>query len=96
VPAFSVSSEAENDLDEITEFTIAEWGLHQAEVYLRRLEEGFQLLTEHPSIGRSADFLRSGLRRFEIGRHVVFYTMSQRNVLKVRVLHESMMPSNYL
>ena len=96
VPVYSVSVQAENDLDEITEFTLKNWGPHQADLYLTRLEEAFQLLAENPAIGREADLLRKHLRRFEIGKHVVFYMPGRDGILIVRVLHESMLPSNYL
>jgi toxin ParE1/3/4 len=93
--AFAVSVQAENDLDEIVGFTLTTWGPHQADIYLTRLEDGFQLLAEHPAVGRPVDSLRKGLRRFEIGRHVVFYMPEANGILIVRVLHESMLPGNY-
>jgi toxin ParE1/3/4 len=63
---------------------------------LAKLEDGFMLLARNRSIGRATGSLQSGLRRFEIGEHVVFYLAETGGVLIVRVLHERMMPGRYL
>lgn len=91
-----ISTEAEGDIDQIVAYTIQTWGWRQADRYLGRLEDGFELLGRNPSIGRSCDSIKAGLRRFEIGRHVIFYLPEPDGVLIVRVLHETMLPSRYL
>lgn len=91
-----VSVEAEDDLDQTAAYTCATWGWRQTEKYLSKLEDCFDLLAGSPSIGRPCDSIRAGLRRFEIGRHVVFYLPEPQGVLVVRVLHEQMLPTNYL
>ena len=92
----SISVEAANDLEQIANFTTATWGWRQTDKYLARLEDGFALLASNPPIGRTCDELLQGLRRFEIGRHVVFYFSKGDGVLIVRVLHEQMLPTQYL
>ena len=72
------------------------WGWRQTDKYLSKLEEGFNLLSENPFIGRTCDSIRPGLRRFEIGSHVVFYLPEDEGVFVVRVLHDQMLPTNYL
>jgi toxin ParE1/3/4 len=88
-----VSVEAEEDVDLIAAYTTRTWGWRQANVYLARLEDGFDLLAKSPSIGRSCDSIRPGLRRFEIGKHVVFYLAQADELLIVRVLHQQMIPT---
>jgi toxin ParE1/3/4 len=96
VVSFRLTIEAEKDIDGIASYTTASWGWRQAERYLTRLEAGFDLIAANPSIGRSCEVVRSRLRRFEIGHHVVFYVTEDDGVLIVRVLHERMLPTNYL
>ncbi|MGA7342547.1 MAG: type II toxin-antitoxin system RelE/ParE family toxin [Terracidiphilus sp.] len=91
-----ISSEAERDIDQIAAYTSEEWGWRRADQYLAKFEEGFDLLAKNPLIGRNSDSIRNGLRRFEISRHVVFYLISADGILVVRVLHQRMMPANYL
>jgi toxin ParE1/3/4 len=88
-----ISSEAERDIDGIASYTISTWGWRQTEQYLAKLEECFDLLGNNPAIGRNCDGIRAGLRRFEIGSHVVFYLVEAGGILVVRVLHQQMLPS---
>ena len=90
-----ISSEAEQDIDGITSHTMGTWGWRQAEQYLGKLEECFDLLGNNPAIGRNCDGIRAALRRFEIGSHVVFYLVEAGGILVVRVLHQQMLPSKY-
>jgi toxin ParE1/3/4 len=91
-----VSAEAESDIDQIAAYTTATWGWRQTDKYLAKLEECFELLAGNPSVGRTCDSIRIGLRRFEIGSHVVFYFPDKVEILIVRVLHDRMLPANYL
>lgn len=91
-----ISGEAETDIDRIADYTTSTWGWRQTNQYLAKLEDGFDLLAQNPSIGRTCDSIRAGLRRFEIGRHVVFYLPESDGVLVVRVLHQQMLPNKYV
>ena len=89
----STSPQAEADIDGITEYTKTTWGWQQADVYLAQLEGAFDHLAEHPFIGRSCDSIHLGLRRFEVGKHVVFYMSQPDGILIVRILHQQMVPT---
>src|ERR1019366_3002175 len=92
MPAYDVSAQAENDLDQIAAYTKETWGAEQTDLYLTKLETGFELLANNPLIGRKCDFLTRGLHRFELGKHVIYYFPSADGVLIVRVLHQQMLP----
>jgi toxin ParE1/3/4 len=91
-----VSSEAENDLDLIVEYTIRTWGTNQADEYLARIEDGLNLLAKNPAVGRACEAFPPGLHRFELEKHVVFYLCEPDGILVVRILHQSMVPDRYL
>jgi toxin ParE1/3/4 len=95
LPHVFISVEAADDIDEIAAYTTNTWGWRQADHYLAKLEDGLDLLARNPSIGRSSDSIEAGLRRFEIGKHVVFYLPEPDGILVVRVLHQRMLPGNY-
>jgi len=95
MPEFRISVEAENDIDQIVAYTVTTWSWRQADLYLAKLEDGFQLLASHSSIGGACEVLQAGLRKFEIGSHVVFYLPEPDGVLIVRVLHQRMLPTNF-
>ena len=90
------SVEAETDIDEIAAFSARTFGWRQADIYLRRLEECLELLAENPSVGRECAWVKAGMRRFEIGRHTIFYLPEPKGILIARILHQQMLPTNYL
>jgi toxin ParE1/3/4 len=91
VAAVRFSRSAKADLLRIGTYTLETWGAVQAGRYLRDLEECAKMLATHSSLGRACDWIRPGLRRFEKGRHVVFYRLELHGVLISRILHQSML-----
>jgi toxin ParE1/3/4 len=87
-----VSNQADADLDQIADFTTRTWGWRQTDQYLAKLEDGFALLAQAPSIGRSCEFILPGLKRFEVGKHVIFYSVEHETLWILRVLHQQMIP----
>jgi len=85
-----LSARAENDLADIADYTIAEFGIPQARKYRDQFGACFASLVDNPYLGRSAEELVPGLRRIRQQAHVVFYLPSDDAVLIVRVLHHSM------
>jgi toxin ParE1/3/4 len=50
------------------------------------------MLADNHGLGRGCDEIRSGLRRIESGRHVVFYREQAGGILVSRILHQRMLP----
>lgn len=91
-----LSVESEHDLEAITAYTLEKWGMHQASQYLAKFEGAFDLILKTPLIGRLCNDLRPGLRRFQVGSHIVFYFAEQDGIFVLRVLHQSMLPDHYI
>ena len=87
---YSLSQTAAADVDGIYEYTIINFGLDQARAYLSGMHGRMETLAEHPLVGRNADELAPGLRRFEYESHIIFYVVKTNGVHIVRVLHQSM------
>jgi toxin ParE1/3/4 len=96
VSAIRISVEAQNDIEEIAIYSTRTWGWRQTDLYLERIGECVDLIAANPSIGRACDKVRSGLRRFEIGSHVLFYAAEANGILLVRVLHQRMLPTEHI
>ena len=79
----------------IIRYTVDRWSAEQAARYSSDLRECFQQLAESPGIGRPCDFISPGLRRFERGKHVVFYCTVTGGIRIVRVLHQRMLPTKW-
>lgn len=87
---YRLSRRAASDLEAIAEFTIRRFGIEQARRYRDDLKDCFENLARNPQLGRRAEQLAKGLRRFEHGSHIVFYAPADRGLLIVRVLHYRM------
>lgn len=61
---YRLSRLAASDLEEIAEYTIEYFGIEQARHYRDGLKECFIQLANNPEIGRKAEQLTLGLRRF--------------------------------
>lgn len=77
-----------SDLAEIWDY-LADDGESRADAFLAMMDGKFQLLSEHPTLGRRREELAPGLRSFPIGRYVIFYLPFPYGVDIVRVLHGS-------
>ncbi|MBI1287849.1 MAG: hypothetical protein GC178_09740 [Flavobacteriales bacterium] len=88
--AYRLSVAAATDLEDIFEYGIFQFGLAQAKSYVQAMEQHFLVLSDHIGLGRGADELSKGLKRFTYGSHVIFYMAIPDGVLVVRVLHQSM------
>ena len=87
---YRLTLRAEADLAGIAQYTIESFGIEQARRYRDQLEGCFKSLSGNPRLGRSAELLAPGLRRFEHRSHTVFYTEDVYGVLIVRILHAGM------
>jgi toxin ParE1/3/4 len=96
VAKFRFSRRAETDLLSIGEYTLRKWGEAQAARYLGKLEDCCQMLARNPALGRLCEHIRPGLRRFEHGRHVLFYRQEPRGILISRILHQRMLPERHV
>ena len=87
---YRLSRRAATDLEDIADYTIKQFGVEQARVYRDSLKSCFQRLANNPKVGRKAEQLAHGLRRFEHQAHIVFYTVDDDELYVVRVLHSRM------
>jgi toxin ParE1/3/4 len=90
VGSYTLSGEADADIENIAEDPLRQWGLAQAEKYVLGLHETFMMLVEFPDLGRDASDIRPGYRKIESASHSVFYKRTEDGVLIVRVLHQRM------
>jgi toxin ParE1/3/4 len=77
---------ARADLSDIWQF-IAEDSDDQADAFIDLIDQKFELLAQQSGLGRRREELAEGLRRFPVGRYVIFYLLIPGGVQIVRVLH---------
>jgi toxin ParE1/3/4 len=88
---YVLSPAARADLEQIWDYTCAEWGEDQAERYVRDIQRGIELVVVNPLMGRSCDEVRAGYRRHSVRSHGLYYRVERSGVITVvRVLHKHM------
>ena len=78
------------DLESIYLYSRQEFGLQRTEDYIFAIETSFQYLADDPLIARKCDYIRQGLKTFNIGSHVIFFKTTNYGIAVIRVVHQSM------
>jgi len=86
---YKLSPNAAIQLEEIYIYTVKKWDVNQAEIYNRKFENNFGLLTEFPHAGAQVDEYKKGLRQFGSGKHFIFYSVHETHILIEYILHKS-------
>ena len=91
--AYRLGEKAKADLEGIFDYILGQWGEERANKYLDEMIRCFERLAGSPGLGRRGDRLLPGVRRFEHGKHVIFYRVTGGEIHISRVLHQSSLPS---
>ncbi len=87
----TLSNRAQNDLDEIREYTVKQWGREQWLKYYRGLVSAFEVIAENPEKGRARNLFYPDMRSVNYERHVVFYKRIKANdnePVILRIVHQ--------
>lgn len=89
---FEISRKAIADLEGIWDYTVQTWSEEQAIKYYDEIRQSIIDLSNHPDFeGRSIEEIKPCLMGYNVGRHIVFYTKREDDVVRiVRILHERM------
>ena len=87
---YRLSRLAARDLAEIADYTINTFGIAQARQYRDGLHDCFQKLANKPELGRDASELAPRLKRYAYQSHMIFYTVQDKSITIIRVLHQRM------
>ena len=80
---------ATRDLNEIWNFSLANWGGSRADRYMMALRDTAIALAEGDLSGVAANEIQPGLRRQVSGSHVIWFRVEADLLRVVRVLHQS-------
>jgi toxin ParE1/3/4 len=86
-----LTAAARRDVIEIGRFTTGKWGKRQRDKYLKQLDDAFKLLARQPEIGKDANDIKPGYRKYNQGSHTIFYRAgTESKIVVIRILHNSM------
>jgi len=81
---------AENDLEQIWLYTLQEWGIGQADKYIRTMISRFEWLSENSQMGKRRKDIKPGYYSFPEGSHVIFYTLTGYGIDIIGIPHQRM------
>ena len=84
------------DIESVYLYSTREFGIKRTEDYILAIEVSFQHLTDDPLISRKCDYIRQGLRAFNVGSHIIFFMCTDYGIAVIRLLHQSMDFSRHL
>lgn len=91
MPPFLLTSAARKNIIDIGRFTTKKWGKRRRDKYLKQLDDAFRLLARQPEIGRDAEDIKLGYKKFSQGSHTIFYRADTASkIVMIRILHNSM------
>jgi toxin ParE1/3/4 len=84
-----LTPEARADVREIRRYTARQWGARQRDVYYAHLNRGMRTLLDYPERGRPRNELYVGCRSLPVEHHIVYYYLTDEEIVIDRVLHGS-------
>ncbi len=87
---YVLSPAAQQDIEDIWDYTESRWSAGQAEVYIRLLRQNIEAVAASPAIGRPCPEIRPGYHKHRAGSHVLFYRITDAAIDIIRILHERM------
>lgn len=86
----TLSPRAKLDLSEIWDYTYSQWGVEQAEKYLRELLSTMEHAVSDPTKSVDIGDVRRGYRKSRLGSHVIYFQVTDNEIDVVRILHQRM------
>ena len=85
-----LSPKAHADLDAIWNYTVQQWNVEQAEIYLASLGKTMRLIADNPGLGTKIDQVKSGYLKFPAASHLLIYKSTPTAIEVIRILHKRM------
>jgi toxin ParE1/3/4 len=86
---YIIREKARDDLEWIWLYTLNEWGLAQADIYIGQLIDRFEWLAQHPYAGRNRTDIDPIYYCFPEGKHHIFYIINS-NIEIIGIPHQQM------
>jgi len=86
---YILSEIADEDLEDVFDYTLNEFGFEQPEKCLLEIEDIFQNLILNPHSGKTRNEIKKGLYSFPKDNHIIFYRILDNHIRIVPVLHGS-------
>jgi toxin ParE1/3/4 len=93
---YRLAPAALRDLEGIWLYTLEQWGIEQAHRYVDEVTAAFDKLANNPQHGMPSEAIRKGYRRSGVGRHMIYFRITDYGIAIIRVLHARMDAPRYI
>ncbi len=87
---YRLTPAAQRELDGVFDYSVAQWGLSQAQHYVDQLMACCSDLAEAPLLASACDHIRPDYRRRSIAQHVIYFRRTRYGIAIIRILHHRM------
>lgn len=85
-----LTARALDDLQDILDYSIEEWGETRAQKYLQAFEDAFKLLSHNPELLRINHSISSKFSLYNIRNHYLICDVFSGNIIVITIRHSSM------
>ena len=85
-----IRPEAELDVVDILQYTEETWGVLQRDKYADKLVAALEKIAKTLSLGKRRDAIKPGYLSYHVGRHYIFYRVTEDTVEVIRLLYDGM------
>jgi toxin ParE1/3/4 len=86
--SYSLSETADTKISAIYEYSITQFGEHQADRYFFGLHQTFEILAEEPYLGRHSRNVGVDIRRFVYKIRIIFYRPTTDGIFVIDIFGE--------
>ena len=83
----TLTPRAREDIRQALLYSRQRWGEQQRRRYRLHLADAMTDLTDYPELGKPRDDLFPGCRQLRVEQHILFYRVTEEDVIIGRVLH---------
>lgn len=80
---------AQDDMADIREYSLTNFGAMAARLYLDGIGEAFAKIVKRPSIGAPEGRFGDGVRRYTYKSHRIYYRDDRAGLMIIRILHHA-------
>ena len=96
MPRFLVSPAALKSLEQISNYTLENYGLQQKKAYLKMMRDRMREAAKNPDKGQERSDIKAGYFSIRSEKHHIYYRIRDTNIEIIDVLHQSMEPNRHL
>ena len=93
---YLLSSQAQQSLIQISQYTLEHFGPRQKKNYLRMLRDRMRAAAKNPEKGRERSEIKAGYYSLQAEKHHIYYRIRDTHIEIIDVLHQSMEPKIHL